>query len=392
MFKIFPITIHDGRKIPLIKGWQEAATNEPEAIELWKNLFRDKLKYWGIPCGPANDLFVLDADVKTGGLETIKTLVLPSTTTQRTMSGGLHFLFRYPRDGKHYGNRVGFMPGLDTRGAGGFIVYYGTDQTPIADAPQWLLDAVVSAPVEVQGATVKVAPEIAQAIIEKSLEAIREAPEGESNNVLNTEAFKIGQLVASESITMEYAEAALFRAAKERGKPDYEAKASLRREGAAKPELDKIVGLRVGADDYMTKPFSLAELTARVYAVIGAVARGADPEPSRGELLDYLTREVVPHLRTEERMVYNLARGAGERGLVAAMEVDHRALLRQVESIKKAATPLEAAMAARAFLVLFALRMEKEEKVLLPVLAAQGLDVRELIEGRPEIVGTPSPG
>lgn len=135
-----------------------------------------------------------------------------------------------------------------------------------------------------------------------------------------------------------------------------------------------------------------AELTARVYAVIGAVARGADPEPSRGELLDYLTREVVPHLRTEERMVYNLARGAGERGLVAAMEVDHRALLRQVESIKKAATPLEAAMAARAFLVLFALRMEKEEKVLLPVLAEQGLDVRELIEGRPEIVGTPSPG
>jgi iron-sulfur cluster repair protein YtfE (RIC family) len=135
-----------------------------------------------------------------------------------------------------------------------------------------------------------------------------------------------------------------------------------------------------------------AELTARVYAVIEAVARGADPEPSRGELLDYLTREVVPHLRTEERMVYNLARGAGERGLVAAMELDHRALLRQVESIKKAVTPLEAAMAARAFLVLFALRMEKEEKVLLPVLAERGLDVRELLEGRPEIVGTPSPG
>lgn len=135
-----------------------------------------------------------------------------------------------------------------------------------------------------------------------------------------------------------------------------------------------------------------AELTARVYAVIEAVARGADPEPSRGELLDYLTREVVPHLRTEERMVYNLARGAGERGLVAAMELDHRALLRQVESLKKAVTPLEAAMAARAFLVLFALRMEKEEKVLLPVLAEQGLDVTELLEGRPEIVGTPSPG
>ncbi|HVC42245.1 MAG TPA: response regulator transcription factor [Candidatus Saccharimonadales bacterium] len=33
-------------------------------------------------------------------------------------------------------------------------------------------------------------------------------------------------------------------------------------------ELDKIVGLRVGADDYMTKPFSLAELTARVMALL----------------------------------------------------------------------------------------------------------------------------
>jgi two-component system phosphate regulon response regulator PhoB len=33
-------------------------------------------------------------------------------------------------------------------------------------------------------------------------------------------------------------------------------------------ELDKIVGLRVGADDYMTKPFSLAELTTRVMALL----------------------------------------------------------------------------------------------------------------------------
>ena len=29
-------------------------------------------------------------------------------------------------------------------------------------------------------------------------------------------------------------------------------------------EVDKIVGLEVGADDYMTKPFSMRELTARV--------------------------------------------------------------------------------------------------------------------------------
>jgi two-component system response regulator RegX3 len=33
-------------------------------------------------------------------------------------------------------------------------------------------------------------------------------------------------------------------------------------------EIDKVVGLEVGADDYVTKPFSMRELTARVKAVL----------------------------------------------------------------------------------------------------------------------------
>jgi two-component system OmpR family response regulator len=37
-------------------------------------------------------------------------------------------------------------------------------------------------------------------------------------------------------------------------------------------EVDKIVGLEIGADDYMTKPFSMRELLARV----GAILRRAD--------------------------------------------------------------------------------------------------------------------
>ena len=31
-------------------------------------------------------------------------------------------------------------------------------------------------------------------------------------------------------------------------------------------ELDKIVGLEIGADDYITKPFSVREVVARVKA------------------------------------------------------------------------------------------------------------------------------
>jgi DNA-binding response OmpR family regulator len=36
-------------------------------------------------------------------------------------------------------------------------------------------------------------------------------------------------------------------------------------------EIDKVVGLEVGADDYMTKPFSMRELMARVKALLRRV-------------------------------------------------------------------------------------------------------------------------
>jgi two-component system response regulator RegX3 len=41
-------------------------------------------------------------------------------------------------------------------------------------------------------------------------------------------------------------------------------------------EIDKVVGLELGADDYVTKPYSSRELVARVRAVL---RRGADVEP-----------------------------------------------------------------------------------------------------------------
>src|SRR5215467_11628619 len=33
-------------------------------------------------------------------------------------------------------------------------------------------------------------------------------------------------------------------------------------------EMDKVIGLELGADDYVTKPFGLRELTARVHALL----------------------------------------------------------------------------------------------------------------------------
>jgi len=45
-------------------------------------------------------------------------------------------------------------------------------------------------------------------------------------------------------------------------------------------ESDRIVGLEVGADDYLAKPFSPNELVARVRALLRRAARGAPPPGS----------------------------------------------------------------------------------------------------------------
>lgn len=57
-------------------------------------------------------------------------------------------------------------------------------------------------------------------------------------------------------------------------------------------EGDKIRGLNTGADDYMTKPFSLPELMARVRALL----RRAQPVPTKGTLhYDDITMDLAAH-------------------------------------------------------------------------------------------------
>jgi len=84
----------------------------------------------------------------------------------------------------------------------------------------------------------------------------------------------------------------------------YELVSALRGDGDSTPvllltaknaEMDKIMGLDLGADDYVTKPFALGELLARVRANI---RRGANREPEQGTFgfgdvrVDSGTREV----------------------------------------------------------------------------------------------------
>jgi two-component system alkaline phosphatase synthesis response regulator PhoP len=81
---------------------------------------------------------------------------------------------------------------------------------------------------------------------------------------------------------------------------------TLRQEGHAYPvllltargeESDKVVGLKLGADDYVTKPFGLLELLARVEALL----RRSRPGPAAAAVRRFGNVEVDPATRTVAR-------------------------------------------------------------------------------------------
>ena len=87
-------------------------------------------------------------------------------------------------------------------------------------------------------------------------------------------------------------------------------------------EIDRIVGLSVGADDYLVKPFSPRELVARVKALLRRPRTGASGDDAGridiGDLvIDQPTRTVTVHSRpielttTEFELLLTLARDAG---------------------------------------------------------------------------------
>ncbi|MGZ4383702.1 MAG: response regulator [Gaiellaceae bacterium] len=61
-------------------------------------------------------------------------------------------------------------------------------------------------------------------------------------------------------------------------------------------EMDKVIGLELGADDYITKPFSIREFRSRVRALLRRAAVGA-AAPERGEALRVGDVEIDPARR-----------------------------------------------------------------------------------------------
>ena len=82
--------------------------------------------------------------------------------------------------------------------------------------------------------------------------------------------------------------------------------------------VDRIIGLEMGADDYLSKPFHLRELLARVRSVLRRGLRGGDASPSRervrfaGWTLDLASRELLSPAGDDVRLT------TGEYELLAA--------------------------------------------------------------------------
>ncbi|NJN98631.1 MAG: response regulator transcription factor [Anaerolineales bacterium] len=85
-------------------------------------------------------------------------------------------------------------------------------------------------------------------------------------------------------------------------------------------EIDRVAGLRIGADDYLTKPFSPRELVARVQAILRR-RRSTEPatntlrfehlsiDPDRHEV--WTAEQLLEMTTTEFKVLLELARHAG---------------------------------------------------------------------------------
>lgn len=74
---------------------------------------------------------------------------------------------------------------------------------------------------------------------------------------------------------------------------------------ARNDEIDKVLGLETGADDYLTKPFSIRELIARVKAILRRVEIDTQPEAAESEVISYKGLEID---RPKRKVTLNDAR------------------------------------------------------------------------------------
>jgi DNA-binding response OmpR family regulator len=104
-------------------------------------------------------------------------------------------------------------------------------------------------------------------------------------------------------------------------------------------EVDRIIGLEIGADDYLAKPYSPRELVARLRAILRRSQKYQEPNDKHYQYANivlntdthelYVSEELVPLTQTEYLVLETLLNAAGK--VVTKEELSEQALGRKLE-------------------------------------------------------------
>jgi len=135
-----------------------------------------------------------------------------------------------------------------------------------------------------------------------------------------------------------------------------------------------------------------AELTGLVDSLVSVIAAREPHEPARSQLVIFLRDELLLHLETERKLLHVVGRSfESTEKLSDVMAIGHRQILEQFHTLDEQddehGSGMDLAVAAGTILALIELRLEVENTVLLPALAANGVDLETLLAGRAELLG-----
>ena len=129
---------------------------------------------------------------------------------------------------------------------------------------------------------------------------------------------------------------------------------------ARREEADKLQGFRLGADDYVTKPFSILELMARISALLrraqpvaapsavpAGAGAGADAAPRPAALSDEALRERYGLTARQTEVARLLAEGCSNAEIATRLEMSYYTARNHTEQVLgKLGVPSRAAVGA----------------------------------------------
>ena len=137
-----------------------------------------------------------------------------------------------------------------------------------------------------------------------------------------------------------------------------------------------------------------AELAGRLAAHVDALLSAASGPlgtfaDARAAAVRFCTTELAPHAQAEEDTLYPAAaRVERARLLVEGMVAEHQVIHRLVAELRDVPDPVRAAAAGHALRVLFEAHLQKENDLVLPVVAAdRTVSLATILDGMHELLG-----